>query len=626
MGMLARLGVVLGLDSAEFQQGLERADKQLSKFIDKIPTVGAVGAAAFTAMTYEAMKFADELSDTAKANDMAVSSILKLQEALQQSGGDAENAGKMLNSFTNFVDKAASGNGDAQKSFAKLGISLKDIAKLSNEELFGKALESLSQIDDTVTRNAKAFDMFGKAAKGVDFRSLNDEIQHGTGLSEEWTKSIMDAGDAWDMLGKKHHEFVTQFTAGMGSTLKMTMEYFDQVFEKNNFVFEAVKTVFQKIAVVGANVAFVIKGIADEIEHTIQNAKLIATLDIEGAKRANAEYAQRKEEDRKRLDAFQNRVMSTAPAENTSPNTPSGGGNRRTVEASAEAKKIEQMLAMARLISGEYERHLQFNLANLKTQGEMAGMSENQRKIQEAINKVADETDKKLDEIQKKKEEAAAHGADKSVIAELDNQAEAVKMLGKDYEKLTEDEIQGQIDSQNTFEFGWNKAFAQYAEDSQNAAKLGQGYFQTMTGAMSNAIDTFVQTGKFSFKDFATSIIKDLIAMEMKFQAMQLLRMAILSFRTPTPHADGGFTGANTPYLVGERGPELFVPQGSGTIIPNNRLPMGQNNAPQVVYNGPYIANMNAIDTQSATQFLVKNKQAVFAANQSATRSIPASR
>jgi len=35
---------------------------------------------------------------------------------------------------------------------------------------------------------------------------------------------------------------------------------------------------------------------------------------------------------------------------------------------------------------------------------------------------------------------------------------------------------------------------------------------------------------------------------------------------------------------------------------------------------------MNAIDTQSGLQFLAKNKQGVFAAYQSANRSIPMSR
>jgi hypothetical protein len=36
--------------------------------------------------------------------------------------------------------------------------------------------------------------------------------------------------------------------------------------------------------------------------------------------------------------------------------------------------------------------------------------------------------------------------------------------------------------------------------------------------------------------------------------------------------AMGGPVSGSTAYVVGERGPELFVPQGSGTIIPNNRM------------------------------------------------------
>jgi hypothetical protein len=53
---------------------------------------------------------------------------------------------------------------------------------------------------------------------------------------------------------------------------------------------------------------------------------------------------------------------------------------------------------------------------------------------------------------------------------------------------------------------------------------------------------------------------------------------------------------------------------------------MGGNGQPSITYNGPYIAQMSAIDTQSATQFLAKNKNAVWAANQTAQRSLPQSR
>jgi hypothetical protein len=88
--------------------------------------------------------------------------------------------------------------------------------------------------------------------------------------------------------------------------------------------------------------------------------------------------------------------------------------------------------------------------------------------------------------------------------------------------------------------------------------------------------------------------------------------------------ADGGHISG--PTLVGENGPEIFIPQRSGTVIPNQQLSSVGNNQPQVVYNGPVIQNMSAIDTQSGLQFLAKNKNAVWSANQSASRGMPASR
>ena len=39
--------------------------------------------------------------------------------------------------------------------------------------------------------------------------------------------------------------------------------------------------------------------------------------------------------------------------------------------------------------------------------------------------------------------------------------------------------------------------------------------------------------------------------------------------------ANGGPVTAGVPYLVGERGPELFVAPQSGSIVPNNKMGMG---------------------------------------------------
>jgi phage-related minor tail protein len=155
---------------------------------------------------------------------------------------------------------------------------------------------------------------------------------------------------------------------------------------------------------------------------------------------------------------------------------------------------------------------------------------------------------------------------------------------------------------------------------------------------MDRALSNFVQTGKFNFKELAGSIIQDLIRIQLRMQMMQLFGYGKgflgnlfsggqgdisqgISFQGA---ADGGYI--NSPTIVGEVGPELFIPRTAGTVVPNQQLSNVMGNQPQVIYNGPYIANMQAIDTQSASQFLAANKQAVWAANQSASRSLPSSR
>lgn len=50
--------------------------------------------------------------------------------------------------------------------------------------------------------------------------------------------------------------------------------------------------------------------------------------------------------------------------------------------------------------------------------------------------------------------------------------------------------------------------------------------------------------------------------------------------------AGGGDVSAGRPYMVGERGPELFVPRGSGTIVPNHALSGNITIAPVINING----------------------------------------
>ena len=69
--------------------------------------------------------------------------------------------------------------------------------------------------------------------------------------------------------------------------------------------------------------------------------------------------------------------------------------------------------------------------------------------------------------------------------------------------------------------------------------------------------------------------------------------------------AKGGSVSSRTPYIVGERGAELFVPRTSGAIVPNNKLGGEQKDTGDL----NVTFQINAVDTQSGTAFLMKNQK-----------------
>jgi phage-related minor tail protein len=168
----------------------------------------------------------------------------------------------------------------------------------------------------------------------------------------------------------------------------------------------------------------------------------------------------------------------------------------------------------------------------------------------------------------------------------------------------------------------------------QESMQKTQQVFDTVWGNMGSAIDNFVKTGKLSMKDLARSVIQDLIAIQMKAAAMRFLGAAFSMFSGGGGFgtgnafgnqdlggflAEGGPAEANTPYIVGERGPELFIPRSSGTVIPNHEV---NNMGSTTNVTNNYI---NAIDTKSFEDRLLGSSNAIWAANQYANKNLATS-
>jgi lambda family phage tail tape measure protein len=194
---------------------VDRALNELKKLEDQISKVGekfavldrlntsvlALGA-SFLAAGAAVAAFADDISDIANANQLAVGQVLALSKALQESGGKAENAGRLLQTLSNNVEEVNSGNLKSLNSFQRLGVSIQDLGNLSTNELKNKLLSGLVAIKDPMERNAMAAQLFGKALLGVDIEAFAASQKD---LETEMTKyesSIRAGADAWGNIEK----------------------------------------------------------------------------------------------------------------------------------------------------------------------------------------------------------------------------------------------------------------------------------------------------------------------------------------------------------------------------------------------------------------------------------------
>jgi len=658
---VGRLGVVLGLNSAEFVAGIENASKKLEQFVDKAIMAGKGAALSLTAAAAASLKYADDIYETAKANEVAIDTIVKMKLALNQSGGEAQNATKFMSSFTAFVDKAAGGSFEAQKTFQKLGISLKDIGTMSMDALLAKTTAGLAQQADAITRNAMAMEMFGKSAKGVDMLDFTDGMAATNKVTDQQIKGIQEAGKFFDLLGKQAHNTAMTFTEVLAPAMTKINELLDGYVNKNRGLINTLHDAYNKFlpGMIRERLPLYMNktpggsrgiGFPIDTDEPVRDTKQGKDPEIERAKHL-LEQRRKYTEDimRENERVYGNRKKFS---EEMMQDNDKEAKNRYQ----ASIKQMDEEAKIMRL-EEDHQHLLESNaLAYRENERVQNKQLDNERELFIVGTQYKDLKSYELKYAQ-------------DVVAIRQKYAEQeyqIKMLANEQKLSTEEEAiaiqnnnelrQKSIDqarevlevsrkeTEGYFNEGIAKGFQEYVRSIPTELQMGQQAFMSVMNNMDSALQNFVRSGKFSFKDFARSVIQDLMLIQMRMQMMGLMKMAYNALgagETPVnlggmgsaygggiagAFADGGNPPVGVPSIVGERGPELFIPRSAGTVIPNNQLANAMGNGQTVNYNGPYIANMSAIDTQTGVQFLAKNKQTIWASYQSANRSVPVSR
>ena len=127
---------------------------------------------------------------------------------------------------------------------------------------------------------------------------------------------------------------------------------------------------------------------------------------------------------------------------------------------------------------------------------------------------------------------------------------------------------------------------------------------------MTQGLMSFKDVVKNVFQYVAMQMVRNNIAKPLASSLSSIITGAVGGFATGTsgslstifpPRANGGNVNAGQPYMVGEKGAELFVPKSSGDIVPNNQLGGGQ------TINVTYAPQVNALDPRTAQTVIAEN-------------------
>jgi len=628
--IIAGLGAQLGLDTTEFKKGIAEAKNSLKELKEYLPEVLSV--AGFYEMTKSALEFSDRIVETAKANEVATASVLELSKALEENGGNAEDTSRIYSGFTQKLESAVQGNAKAQESFAKLGVTLNDLRHLSEQDLFEKVVNSLGNMKDAAERNGLAFETLGRSIRGVDLAGLAKSIQEGKGSMDEYAASVEKAHELSLKLTAAGKEMSLNFT---NAVIPSLLAFYNEMSKSNGIshvFFEALRIGMETVTILGERVLNTFKAIGMEIQHTFENIKIWVTQGMDAAIADNKRYEKEVEEMAKNIATFESNILN--PPKTEEKEKPKKEDiNRPVIESYSKQILAEKELFQA------YQNREQLNLEMLSQKEKDKMLTKNEVEMQNAVNAVLNNQQKELDAIDQKMSQIDKRRPGAGALqAELERQKTLVQVSTDYYVQQTQKVVAANQEARTKFETGWNEAFAQYKENAETMADVGKKSFTTVVDQMSSALSNFVKTGKLNFGDLARTIIQNLITIQLQAQASQLLgglfkMMGLngggnVNVGTVTGadmdifYADGGDPPVNQPAIVGEQGPELFIPKTAGTIIPNNKM-MGLGGQTTNNVTNNYI---QAIDTKSFEDRLYGSSAAIWAANQYATKNIATTR
>lgn len=320
---IAKLSIDLEAKLATFERDIKRVEQlangaasQISGAFSAIAPAlaSAFSLAAVVNFTKAAIDAADVFNDLAQKTGIGIKSLAAYQLAAEQSGTNMEAIAKGIKALSTEMVK----NGDALKA---AGIDAKNA-----DGALRQLAELFSKMPDGIEKSALASAIFGAkiGTELIPILNLGAEgLDESAAASERFGAAMLATAPAADAfndtiaeIGINTKAMAAEFAAGLLPTLQaVANEMLRGAKETGSFTTagQALGTVLQTVAVLGANVAYVFTQIGVDIAYMVEQGRALANLDFSRFAQIGEQARASAAAARVEVDALSERMLNPAP-------------------------------------------------------------------------------------------------------------------------------------------------------------------------------------------------------------------------------------------------------------------------------------------------------------------------
>jgi len=530
----------------------------------KTAFVGVAGAAGIGLLISRSLDATDALAKTATRIGTTTEALSRLHFAADISGVSTETLNMAMQRFTRRTAEAARGTGEAKDAIRELGLNANDLLRLDLDEQMIKLADAFADVQtdaDKVRLAMKLFDSEGVAlvqtlgAGSAGLREMFSEAEAlGAVMSTDAAKGVEDAQDALTRLKTVMGGLRDQVVAALAPALESIVTSLTDMVREAGLAEGGFKQLASNIAgsMIGAFVT-VIEGSENMVNTIIQGINAIKRgirafqeASGQGAIGAQAQLTKEQEVLNARIGEGRAQIDRMRDAIREGQKTFGVGATVDAILGDEARLKVvnEELEKLAPQVQALQEIP-EFSVDDF-TGGMLSGLKDLRKQLSEGFD---------LGET-----EGAGTGTQTAEVNKLQLAYEGATDAIKKFNSANDD-VRTKMEQITT------KTLASFSDALTNAV-MGTG----------------------SLKDAFKAMIKNMVAQLIQFYIIDRLTGGIASalfgmkkavtgggggaggVAPRSARAIGGPVQAGSPYMVGERGPEMFVPNQSGSIVPNKKM------------------------------------------------------